>query len=188
MPDFFDGAPFDVADFPPQTESQKARLNAFFGGAANPEKAQNRIPGYLRAAEEEADGSSIKSWGALGYCWGGKMVSLASASSSPSSDAGSDGADGKVLFRAAAQSSPAMVDAKDAEKIRIPMCMLASGDESTDDVAAYEKALAGVKRVETFPGQLHGFMSTRADLKDEAVRKEYERGYQILLAFFNENM
>jgi dienelactone hydrolase len=172
MPDFFDGQPMDFSDWPPDTEEKQGKLNAFFGNQANPEKAQKRIPEFLKAAEES--NSNIKAWGALGYCWGGKMVSLASASG--------------TSFKAAAQTSPAMVDPKDADKISIPMCMLASKDEPVDDVKKYEENLKGVKHVETFETQLHGFMSARADFKDEKILKEYERGYKTLLTFFHDNL
>ena len=102
------------------------------------------------------------------------MVSLASGSGTP--------------FKAAAQTSPAMIDPKDAEKITIPMCMLASKDEPAEDVKKYEQTLKGVKHVEIYETQLHGFMSARGDLKDAEVRKEYERGYKTVLTFFHENL
>lgn len=172
MPDFFDGDYINLSDYPPQTQEQKSKIAAWFGDTANPATAQNRIPQCLEAAEKF--NSNIKTWGALGYCWGGKMVSLASGPG--------------TLFKAAAQTSPAMVDPKDAEKISIPMCMLASKDEPVNDVEKYEQSLKGVKHVETFDTQLHGFMSARADLKDTEVLKEYERGYEIVLTFFHHNM
>lgn len=102
------------------------------------------------------------------------MVSLASGPGTP--------------FKAGAQSSPAMVDPKDAEKISIPMCVLASKDEPADDIKKYEQSLKGVKHVEIYDTQLHGFMSARGDLKDEKVLKEYERGYKTVLTFFHDNL
>ena len=48
-----------------------------------------------------------------------------------------------------------MVDPSDAEKIKIPICMLASGDEDKEAVAKFEKALTGKKYVETFQDQVH---------------------------------
>lgn len=102
------------------------------------------------------------------------MVSLASGSG--------------TVFKAAAQTSPAMIDPKDAEKVSIPMCMLASKDEPTEAVKKYEQSLKGIKHVETYDTQVHGFMSARADLADEAVLKEYERGYKTVLTFFHDNL
>jgi dienelactone hydrolase len=172
MPDFFDGDYISLSDYPPQTDEQKSKIGSWFGDKANPERAQKRIPQCLRAAEES--NSNIKAWGALGYCWGGKMVSLASGPG--------------TSFKAAAQSSPAMIDPKDAEKISIPMCMLASKDEPADGVKKYEQALNGVKHVEIYETQIHGFMSARGDLKDKEVLKEYERGYMTVLTFFHDNL
>jgi dienelactone hydrolase len=77
-----------------------------------------------------------------------------------------------------------MIDPADAEKITIPVCMLASKDESLSEVEAWEKALKVEKHVEVFGDQIHGWMSARSDLKDEKVKKEYERGYGIFLGFF----
>merc|ERR1711964_33638 len=56
----------------------------------------------------------------------------------------------------------------EAEGIKIPLCMLASNDELK-------------KHVEIFGDQIHGWMAARADLEDERVKSEYERGYKTLL-------
>lgn len=77
-----------------------------------------------------------------------------------------------------------MVDPNDAPNIAVPMCVLASGDEDADAVKAFEKALKVPSQVHTFGDQVHGFMAARGDLKDEKVRTEYQRGYQVLLDFF----
>jgi dienelactone hydrolase len=77
-----------------------------------------------------------------------------------------------------------MVDPSDALSINIPLCMLASGDESVDDIEKFKENLKGEKHVETFGDQIHGWMAARADLKDERVKSEYERGYRRLVEFF----
>ena len=93
-----------------------------------------------------------------------------------------------TAFKAAVQTSPAMVSPEDAEKVTIPMCMLASKEEPVDDVKKYDEALKVKKHIETFDTQIHGFMSARADLSDESVKKEYERGYKVALTFFHDNL
>lgn len=93
----------------------------------------------------------------------------------------------ETVFKAAVQTSPAMVDPKDAEKVTIPMCMLASMDEKPEDVKAYEEALTVTKHVETFGDVHHGFMSARGKMDDHA-KAEYERGYKIALTFFHDNL
>lgn len=54
-----------------------------------------------------------------------------------------------------------MVDPKDAEKITIPLIMLASKDEDAEAVKNFEKTLKVEKHVETFGDQVHGWMAAR---------------------------
>lgn len=51
-----------------------------------------------------------------------------------------------------------MVDPKDAEKIKIPLCLLASKDEAAEDVKKFEANLTAEKHVETFSDQIHGYV------------------------------
>jgi dienelactone hydrolase len=93
-----------------------------------------------------------------------------------------------TLFTAAAQCHPAFLDPCDATSIRIPMCVLASGDEDTADMKGYDEKLKGEKHVETFSDMVHGWMSAKGDLEDERKKSEYERGYSILLDFFAKHL
>lgn len=102
------------------------------------------------------------------------MISLASGSNTP--------------YKVGAQCHPGMIDPADAAQITIPTLMLASGEESTEEVAAFQKALKVENHVEIFADQVHGWMSARADLEDEKVKMEYERGYKILLSFFAKHL
>jgi hypothetical protein len=77
-----------------------------------------------------------------------------------------------------------MLDAADAAKVAIPMVILGSEEEKVGDLDAFGDALKVEKHIERFDDQLHGWMSARADLEDERVRKEYERGYKTVLKFF----
>jgi dienelactone hydrolase len=77
-----------------------------------------------------------------------------------------------------------MVDPSDAINIKIPLCLLASGDEPAEDIKKFEANLPGEKHVETFGDQIHGWMAARSDLENERVKSEYERGYKTLLDFF----
>ena len=91
---------------------------------------------------------------------------------------------GNTYYKAAAECHPAMVDPSEAEKIDIPLCMLASKDEPAEDVKKFEAALKNGKHVEIFADQIHGWMAARADLSVQRNREEYERGYKTLLEFF----
>jgi dienelactone hydrolase len=177
MPDIWEGKPADIAWYPPDTEEKKAKFGAFFQERAPPPLTLPKIPGLVDAANKHAPGgNAFTSWGIIGYCWGGKIASLLATK------------EYEGLFKAAVQCHPAMVDAKDAEKVVIPMAMLASKDEPADDVNAFREALKVEKFVETWSTQIHGWMSARADLADEEVKKEYENGYKVALGFFNEHL
>ena len=110
------------------------------------------------------------------FCWGGKVAALTTkASTNP--------------FTVAGCAHPAMVDPADAEGIKVPFVMLASGDEPADDVKKFETALGQTKKhVEIFGDQIHGWMAARADLSDDKVKKEYERGYKTVCQFFCDNI
>lgn len=68
------------------------------------------------------------------------------------------------------------------------MCMLASKEEEAKDVKTFDEALTVEKHVETFGTQIHGWMSARADLEDETVKKEYLRGYETLSRWFGKHI
>ena len=91
-------------------------------------------------------------------------------------------------FKAAAACHPAMVDANDAPGVTIPYLMLPSKDENKDDVAKWQKGLKVKNDVLWFDDQVHGFMAARGDLKNENVKKDYEKAYTRLLTWFHENM
>ncbi|KAK3167653.1 hypothetical protein OEA41_010780 [Lepraria neglecta] len=172
MPDFFLGKPLSHSDYPPDTEEKQKTVGAFFGGPAAPPKNAGKVPGLVKEIEKQCSG--IQKWGSLGMCWGGKIVSL---TAQPGTN-----------FSAAAEVHPAMVDPKDAKDIKIPVCMLASGDEDADAVKKFGEALSVPNHIETFSDQVHGWMAARADLENEKVKKEYERGYQVLLDFYHKHL
>ncbi|TVY47887.1 putative AIM2 family protein, partial [Lachnellula cervina] len=169
MPDLFDGKPADISWYPPETPEQGEKLGNFFKTNGAPGPAAARIPALIKAYNES--NPNIKVWGVVGFCWGGKIVSLTSGKDTP--------------FKAAVECHPAMVDPADAEGITIPLALLASKDEPAEDVKAFEERLKVEKHVETFGDQIHGFMAARSDLADERVKAEYERGYKTVLEFFS---
>lgn len=91
----------------------------------------------------------------------------------------------QTAFKAAVQTSPAMVSPEEGEKVQIPMMILASKEEPADDIKKYGENLKVDKHVETFSTEVHGFMSARADLKNETTKKEYERGYKLAVEWFH---
>ncbi|TVY12674.1 putative AIM2 family protein [Lachnellula arida] len=171
MPDLFDGKPADISWYPPNTPEKGQKLGNFFKENA-PDFAASRIRALITTYNES--NPNIKIWGVVGFCWGGKIVSLTSGKGTP--------------FKAAVEVHPAMVDPADAEGITIPLALLASKDEPAGDVKAFEARLKVEKHVETFGDQIHGFMAARSDLANERVKAEYERGYKTVLEFFAKHL
>lgn len=66
-----------------------------------------------------------------------------------------------TAFSAAAEVHPAMVNPEEAKGVKIPLCMLASGDENPEDVEKFKGNLSVDKHVETFKDQVHGWMAAR---------------------------
>jgi len=80
------------------------------------------------------------------------------------------------------------MDPEDAAKITIPTCVLPSAEEGPDMVDPWVAKLNVENYIERFADQLHGWMSARADLEDERVKAEYERGYRIFLEWFAKHL
>lgn len=67
MPDFFEpNPPFPAEKFPPKTPEDKAELQAFFAGTANPRVALNKLIAF--GHNLKTDGR--KKIGVYGFCWG----------------------------------------------------------------------------------------------------------------------
>ncbi|KAI1211912.1 Alpha/Beta hydrolase protein [Annulohypoxylon truncatum] len=172
IPDWFNGEPAPLSWFPPDTEEKQKNLGAFFQKNSPPSVAA-KVPDYVSAVS--AKYPEIKSWAILGFCWGGKVVSL--VTSKPD-----------TVFKAGVEAHPAMVDPADAENIKVPLALLASKDETPEDVKKFEANLTGPKYVETFGDQIHGWMAARSDLENERVKAEYIRGYETVLKFLSQHI
>lgn len=175
--------------FPPDTEEKQKRLGAWFGDHG-PQEVAEKLPEYVKALS--AANPSINSWAILGvsiadeicewikrltsmqYCWGGKVVELATAA--PTNP-----------FAIAAVAHPAMIEPSGAEKITVPYLMLASGDDPEETVQEFKSRLKVPHHVEVFADQVHGWMAARGDLLDDHVRDEYIRGYRTILSFFRKH-
>ena len=172
MPDFFEGQPADISWYPPDTKEKGEKLGAFFGAQAAPPKTVQRIPKVLDELQDK--NPSIKAWGIIGYCWGGKITNLVSQKA--------------PRFKAAASCHPAMVDPNDAPGITIPFLMLPSQGEEEKDVNAWQQNIKAKHQVTWFKDQVHGFMAARGDLEDKNVATAYEKAYLMVLNWFHENL
>lgn len=175
MPDFFRGKPFPQEYYPPNTDEKKNALQSFFGEAGD---FQARKPD-LEAVAEELKKDGATKLGLMGFCWGGKL----------SVQNGGEG----TQFVSVAQIHPAMVDAKDAAKLTVPVANFPSKDEPKEDVDAFEaevqkKDIAKDSVYKLYSESHHGWASARADLKDEGNAKNFQDVYQRLADFFNKTL
>lgn len=160
------------ASFPPDTKEKQELLGAFLTKHAPPKNVEPLLA-FVKVLKEKFP--AVKSYGVVGFCWGGKVVSLVTSSA-------------ENPFAVGAEVHPAMVDPKDAASIRVPLIMLASKDENAADVTEFESKLTGPHHVETFADQIHGWMAARADLSVERNKAEYSRGYKLLVEFFGKHL
>ncbi|CUS13835.1 unnamed protein product [Tuber aestivum] len=180
MPDFFKGEVAEPNCYPPDTPEKGKALREFFNGPANLKDGEGNVRAVAEGLRKEFPG--VERWGLVGYCWGGKVAAVVSGPETP--------------FAASAQLHPAMMDVEDLKKVTIPHLVLPSGDEPADVIEAYREELAvhpnkAVKEksyIEVYDKMVHGWMAARAQLADEEVWGEYERGYRQVLTFFRDSL
>ncbi|KAH7104505.1 alpha/beta-hydrolase [Auriculariales sp. MPI-PUGE-AT-0066] len=171
IPDFF--APYEpikISEFPPQTEEQKIALGEFFGTAASPQRVLPLVHNVASALKDQ--GNKV---GAYGYCWGGKITTLAGSTDD---------------FIGVAALHPAMLSADDGNSLKVPIALFPSKDEPVEE---YEKLLAIVNSKEFAPKNSyklyntmhHGWAAARGDLSDAENLTQYEDVYKRLAGFFS---
>lgn len=147
VPDFFEGNAAKKEWFARDTEEKRQNIENFMKSRTDPGPSVTRITGADGIMAELKALYPEMTWGAIGYCWGGKIVSLTSGEGSP--------------FKAAVQTSPARLSEDDAKRTRIPMAVLASKDEDAALVKAYGENLDVPAHIETWSNSIHGWMSAR---------------------------
>ncbi|KAI0757364.1 dienelactone hydrolase family-domain-containing protein [Daedaleopsis nitida] len=173
MPDFFEPeGPWPVDKFPPQTDEEKAKLQEFFGGTANPQKNVEKALNVAKALKEEG----VTTVGIYGYCWGGKVTILAGSSAT-------------TPFSAAASVHPAMLNHGDVTDLVIPLGLYPSQDEPVDESKQIleiisKKPIADKSDYKLYDS-FHGFAAARANLDDPENKKHYEDLYCRLVTFFS---
>lgn len=146
MVDWFDAGA--VQDEWMATSEGRKLMTEFIETTANPATTLPAVFDVLSSLKKDIY-PRIKSWGGVGFCWGGKLVSLLASKGEASP------------IDVAAQSSPARLEPREANTITVPMVVLASSKESGDALTQYETNLKGVKHIEVFGSQVHGWMSAR---------------------------
>ncbi len=77
----------------------------FRANCSNPAFTAPKVPGLMESLRDTCHG--VQRWGALGFCWGGKIVSMTCAEDTP--------------FVVGAQSSPGAIEPAEAERVSVPM-------------------------------------------------------------------
>lgn len=187
VPDIFPGGAIDAKDFvlpkrasegapsEEQTSKNFANFGEWIGKKNSPE---HTFPIFKSVAEEvkKTNGGKV---GGVGFCYGGKLVSLGAL----------DG-----VLSAGAIYHPALLEAEEASKIKIPILLnqaeldpLFQGELQD----AWNKGLQSNnlldKRSKQYPNTVHGFGS-RPDLKDAKVKEGHEEALKNTAAFFSENL
>lgn len=142
----------------------------------------------------------VQRWAGAGFCWGAKGLSLIASNL------------GKPRLDVLALTSPSRLDPEDAKSIAIPTMVLDSQGEEEQTIRDFMANLTGVKYRERFD-EIHGWMSARyvytvtscsgvclsrsladkikiyrAKLDLDRPRKEYERGYELMLDFLQTHL
>jgi len=177
MPDFFEPSdPWPADKFPPQTDEEKAKLQAFFGGAANPQKSVAKLIEVTQKLK--ADGA--KYVGAFGFCWGGKVTILAGSAPSTPLDA-------------VAATHPAMLSSADVGSLSVPLGLYPSKDEPMDEYNKIleiiaKKPFAAKNDHKHYSTMFHGWAAARANLDDAENKKQFEDLYSTLIKFFGNTL
>ncbi|EMR69744.1 putative dienelactone hydrolase family protein [Eutypa lata UCREL1] len=151
MVDWFKGGAVQHEWITSKKEEDRKLMYQFLETTASPVNVLPSVFEFL--AESKEIFPNVKRWGSVGFCWGGKLVSLVSAKG-----------DASPLV-AAAQSSPARMDPEEAKKVIIPMAILASAKEDASVVKQYGENLRGEK----------------GELEKADVRSEITPHYMVLI-------
>ncbi|KAF9786024.1 dienelactone hydrolase [Thelephora terrestris] len=173
MPDFFgEGNTFDIKKFPPKTDQDKKDIQDFFGGVGSPPPAATRLVDFAHGLKREG----FKKIGALGYCWGGKVVIMGALTEGNPLDAIS------IVH-------PAMISSKDAEGLSVPSGIYFSKDESREEFdkivdVLSKKSFSAKVDSKYYSNMFHGWAAARGNLSDPENKREYEDLYSRAAAFF----
>jgi len=171
MPDFFDGKPLDLKLFPPKTDEEKKAVQTFFSTIATVTPA---IP-KLHAVVETLRADGATKVGAVGYCYGAKVVTV--------------GANSASKIDAVSACHPAFVSPDDANELACPIAFFTSKDEDVVVCDAFWKVLeskpyAAQNVYKRYPTVHHGWAGARANLKDEENLKQYQDVLQRMATFY----
>jgi len=171
MPDVFEGITIDPKLFGSEREEDKKTIADFLATTAN---VPRLIP-HVHALVEVLRADGYSKVGAVGYCFGGKVVTVSATSV------------GKI--DAIASAHPGRVAVEDAEGLACPIAFFPSKDENEEICEAFYKALeskpyAAKNVYKRYSTMHHGWAGARANLADEENLKEYSDVLKRMAAFY----
>ena len=175
MPDFFKGQPAPLSWMPMPDESGKEptadeeSLDKFCEGPGNTDRMKEKV--RILVERIQTTQPAITKWGLIGYCWGGYVSNFLLGASSP--------------FSACVQLHAGWPGKEIAESVIVPILALNSKDEPETQYAHFKPHLKVEARFEHFPTMLHGWMSARGDLQKSEVLKAFQKGYDMLVEWFD---
>ncbi|KAK4689171.1 hypothetical protein P7C73_g920, partial [Tremellales sp. Uapishka_1] len=176
MPDFMDGAVANGAWFSPDaTPEQTEAKGKFFGSFPGSISSQHAPFGKVVEALKSAGAEKV---GAVGYCWGYKVIVSSPAVKELGATAG---------------AHPSFPAPEDADTVSgVPLCLLPSKDEDMkimnaifEGVEAKNKGQNVLKHFDSVP---HGWMAARGDLSGGPATDSFVDGYQTLANFFKKHL
>ncbi|KAJ1301400.1 hypothetical protein OPQ81_008661 [Rhizoctonia solani] len=166
MPDLLGDQVVTPEDLGFDTPDKKEKRRRWFATAGNPEGRLAEFVGY---------GEYLKSKGfvvgSLGFCWGAKIVLLASRSITP--------------YSAVAGVHPTLLKPEDATLCKVPLGLYPSKDEDPVVMQSFAHIATDYK---LYAQAFHGFAAARADLENPVYKAAYEDVYRRLATFFNQNL
>lgn len=179
VPDFFaEKGAWSLTNYPPKDGFDGAEWMEFQGRLVNFEKHHV----VLAAARDVLTKLGAEKVGAIGMCWGGKVM----MSSTP-----------KNILDAFVAPHPSFFDENDGKDVKIPVLVLPSKDEDEKVMAAVaanlqqSNAKSGQKRYDALN---HGFLGARggvptaADYGDAETKAQAQDALDTAIAFLNENL
>jgi dienelactone hydrolase len=161
VPDFFKGSPLPLGSFPTDTEEKKKTVADFVSAQMN---MAVHAESLNKLVDDLTEKRGITAWGSFGLCFGGMVTALTSAEG--------------TKFKASGTAHPGPPNLEDAKAIAIPyLCIFSKDDGNPETIKEYGEILKSKPGCVVDHSHMHhGWMSARANLKDEENVKEFEKG------------
>lgn len=171
MADHFFGKPWDLANFPPKDGSDIGKWLA-------KDAPWDKTKAELESVFHFMRGRGAKSFGLVGFCWGGRVAMSAASELNDT-------------LSCVAAVHAAFVGGEDGENAKIPVLFAPSGtdpDLAPVKAALDKKPFAAANVFHTFADQIHGFAVARGDRSDPKVAAAVKQLLSMLVEFFNANI